>query len=460
MYRALSAPITCQIELTSACNNDCIHCYNHWRHCDQKPNDYMTDEMIDRTVQEMAKNNVFQVTLTGGEVFLRRSSLFRMIEKLISADISCAVNSNLTIFTRDDAKRLRDLGIGGILTSVCSFESHRHDEISRRRGSFEKTMRGIALAIEGGLTVAVSMVVTKLNIHDIKKTGLFLKELGVRQFFATKASPPLNAKDFNRFMISKAELMKVLDDLVDLRENANLDVGILECYPLCGYQKQSLYSFATGRRCSAGITTCTVSATGGIRPCSHSDEEFGNIESEGLQTAWNNMTVCRDGSRLPDTCRSCKLLPRCSGGCRVDAFYCTGKYDEMDPYAAPEEIPLVKLSKLDLPKTQQGQSFVINKNLKVRREPFGVLIADRNYAGTPAFITHDTFKLIEHLHNKPFTVTDVMNIVGLPIDSVTTFCGAMLRDRIFLAIEPTREEKMVMDNTKKTVPLWVPTGGK
>ena len=30
-YRELSAPISIQFEITGACNNNCVHCYNHWR---------------------------------------------------------------------------------------------------------------------------------------------------------------------------------------------------------------------------------------------------------------------------------------------------------------------------------------------------------------------------------------------------------------------------------------------
>ena len=434
MYRALSAPITCQVELTSACNNKCLHCYNHWRHGNETINTHMTRETIDYTILEMEKNGIFQVTLTGGEVFLRRKELFYMIEKLKAAKISCTINSNLTVFTEQDAQRLHSLGVTGILTSLCSFDSRRHDEITRHRGSFKKTMRGIAIALKAGITIAVSMVVTKSNVNDVRETGLFLKRSGVNQFFATKASPPLNAKNFEEFMISKEQLLIVMNDLSELRDSHGLTVGILECYPLCSYKDQSFYSFAAGRRCSAGITTCTISANGTIRPCSHSDEIFGTITAEGLQSTWEKMGACRDGSRLPAGCHSCKLLSRCSGGCRVDALYCTGKYAEMDPYATPDEVSSVKLAPPNFPQLGENDQFTINEGLKIRQEKFGVLVADVNHAGTPALITMDTLRLIRRLEGNIFNLTTVTDITKLPKFAALNLCSAMVKDSIFIKI--------------------------
>ncbi len=440
MYRVLSAPITCQVELTSACNNNCVYCYNYWRHSAQRHHDFMDEKTADRTVEELIENNIFHVTLTGGEVFLRRGQLFRMAEKLLTAGISCAVNSNLTLFSHEDAMKLRSLGIDGILTSVCSFERSRHDEISQRNGSFQRTLRGIGIAVEHGISVAVSMVVVKRNVGDVRQTGLFLKELGVNQFFATKASPPLNSRNFQELMVSREELKSVMDDLAFLRDEG-MEVGILECYPLCGYKQQSRYSFVAGRRCSAGITTCTIGATGGIRPCSHSDEEYGNIAVGGMKKAWEGMVVCRNGTRLPQACRSCKLLPRCSGGCRVDALYCTGKYDEQDPYADPAGVSLVELAELKMPDIKELQELSVNPCLKIRREKFGILIAEKNRAGTPALVTVGTFALIKQLESTRFTAAEMAKIANLSVRDAEMLCRAMLRDRIFLLVDTTRVAK-------------------
>lgn len=443
MYRTLRAPITCQIELTSACDNRCVHCYNHWRHGDELTNIHMSEEMLLAAISEIVKNDVFQVTLTGGETLLRKKILFAGVEALSRNQICCAVNSNLTTLTRDDANRMRELGLGGILTSVCSDEASRHDEITRRPGSFVKTLRGIQFAMSAGLTIAASMVVTTLNVGDVVRTGLLLKGMGVKQFFATKASPPLNARSFGEYMISKEDLNRVMESLVELRDSHGMDVGILECYPLCGYKNQARFSFAAGRRCSAGITTCTISAGGDIRPCSHSDETYGNIVPDGLANAWRSMSAWRDGSRVPQECRCCKLLSRCSGGCRVDAKYCSGRYDAMDPYASKDEIADVILSEDLAPALEPVQRMIVNPNLKSRVEEFGVLIADIERSGTPALVTPATHRLVHEFEGLCFTSEDVARATGLSAQNSLKLCRNLLRDRTFLFPKETNQERPV-----------------
>lgn len=105
LYNTLSAPITAQVELTTGCDNDCLYCYNHWRHDKEVPGANMHRDLLDIVLQELLDNNVFQVTFTGGEVLLRKKELFYGLEKLIQGGISCAVNSNLTLLTLEDAKK-------------------------------------------------------------------------------------------------------------------------------------------------------------------------------------------------------------------------------------------------------------------------------------------------------------------------------------------------------------------
>ena len=431
-YKTLSAPITCQIELTTGCNNDCLYCYNHWRHDKTIDGANMHDELLDLTLNQIIDARVFQVTFTGGETLLRKKQLFRGIDRLISADVSCAVNTNLTTLTDSDARELYRLGLRGILTSLCSHDRTRHDFISQRKGSFDDTLRGIKKAQDAGLFVAASMVITSLNAHDVLPAGLFLKELGVQQMFATKASPPVNALGFQHYMITHKDLMNTLEDLNVLRNEHGMNVGILECYPLCSYGDTSRFPFVADRRCSAGITTCTIGASGEIRPCSHSDISYGNISTEGLLGAWNAMEDQRDGSLLPPTCKECTLLASCSGGCRVDAFCYSGRYDTLDPYAQPQLVQSVITKQPTFAPINGRDHFRVNPQLHIRNESMGVLCADSSAMGTPALLTSDTYELVQQLEKDSFSVDDVTRITGLDITDANTLCGMLLHDKILL----------------------------
>ncbi len=442
LYRTLSAPITCQIELTSACNNNCIHCYNHWRHGENNIIYSLDKSKIDTILNEIIENKIFQVTFTGGETFLKRDLLFYGIEKLLKSDIGCSVNSNLTTFTKEDGRILYSLGLRGILTSLCSFDESTHDYIVQRKGAFNETLKGIKNAQKVGLNVACSMVITNLNVDHVINTGLFLKKIGVSMFYATKASPPVNDVAFNKHLISKENLLKVLNELHNLKENEKMDVGILECYPLCSYKNTSKFDFVASRRCSAGTTTCTIGAAGDIRPCSHSDEVYGNVFTGGLKKSWFAMEMYRDGSMLPKDCQNCKYLYKCSGGCRIDAKYHSGHYASLDPFADNKNINMISVIDAPLKPVYDTSVFEVNRNLKIRQEKFGVLVANQRNVGSPSLLTNDTYQFLLFMKDKKFTTEEITEQFNLPLDASKKICSLLTRDKILNHVLCKESDKM------------------
>lgn len=442
MYQKLSAPVSCQIEVTTACNLNCFHCYNYWRHGEHIHDVMMTEQILDAIVSQIVESKVFHTTFTGGEPLANRKILFRGIESLTQAGVVCDVNSNLTLITPTDAQRLVRAGIGGVLTSFASGREKLHDEIMQKKGAFLSVVKGIKIAQDSGLTVAASMVVTKLNVDSILETGEFLKSVGVKQFYVTKASPPINSTNFGQYLLSHEELIKLLDSVVVLRDEHKMDVGALECYPLCSYLDQTRYSFMSGRRCSAGVTTCSISARGDVRACSHDSTVYGNILSDGLSGAWDKMSDWRSGALLPQECRLCQLFPHCSGGCRVDAEYACGSKKSLDPYAMPEELSKVILRSKDneIPNLE-NRVFTVTSPLYSRKEDFCVLCANRAGIASPITLSPDTFEMLESFQHSRFTVEDIERYTELDTDSATQLCVALSRDGLITATPTEGGEK-------------------
>ena len=69
MIKQLVAPIYVQWEVTPLCNFKCIHCYNAWRRGVEK--EYTTNVDLYPVIKnEIIKNRIFLVTITGGEPLL------------------------------------------------------------------------------------------------------------------------------------------------------------------------------------------------------------------------------------------------------------------------------------------------------------------------------------------------------------------------------------------------------
>ena len=86
-YWNLSAPISVHVEVTEACNEKCRHCYNFSR-CDSYVPKTISIENLDYTIDELVKNNVMHVIITGGEPLLALDRTVYLAEKALNALIS------------------------------------------------------------------------------------------------------------------------------------------------------------------------------------------------------------------------------------------------------------------------------------------------------------------------------------------------------------------------------------
>lgn len=335
MYRRLKAPISVQIEMTERCNSSCLHCYNHWR--TEQASNWLSASDIGRITNELMTNEVFDVTITGGEPLLRPEETVLLARQLQEAKINFTMNSNLRLLTPALASRLQRSGLGSILTSFVSHDPERHAQITQNAGSYDQVIRGINVAKQQGFSLAANMVLSKINFGDLRQTARFLHSLGVQNFCATKMSPPADRRYVEHLLLSNEEITQSLEILTELERDLGINTDILECYPLCLVRDGKRFAKFFKRSCVAGVSACTIGSDGQVRPCSHASGGYGNILREPLSEIWYRMEDWRDGSYVPSKCTTCSHLSSCTGGCRIDA-YTKGDMKGLDPCARPEAL--------------------------------------------------------------------------------------------------------------------------
>jgi len=442
LYKTLSAPLDVQVELTTLCNEACIHCYNFWRGAKFKdtandfPDATLEKDKLLAIIDQLGKSQVFRVTFTGGEPFLFRQAVTEGVRSAKKAGLDCSLNSNLTTITKKDAESLEEAGLDSVLTSLHSFDEETHDTVTQRKGSFRRTLRGIKICQDAGLNVGVNMVVMKTNSRQVFETGRFVKDLGIKAFSATKAVPCLGRNNFSEIGINKDAFKRMFEDLLLLEKEFGLDVDTLMAYPLCALGDTKRFWKFAQHSCGAGTITCTIGADGSVRPCSFADENYGNIFSEPLSQAWLRMGDWRDGSRLPEKCVSeCKFFSLCSGGCRMEAKF-AGDRKGMDPLATDSsDVAYSSMVELDSASPDFWEKrLIIPPNLRLRREDFGGIIAPKGRQ--PVFIDNVAYEIINRLKNasSPFSLQAIEHDFNLSQTS-SDFFFALFTNGVFREVQ-------------------------
>src|ERR1700730_14989972 len=124
----LNIPLSVQLDLTYRCNERCVHCY-----LDHDDHGEMTTAEIKHLLDEMAEAGVFILTLSGGEIFLRKD-FFDILEYARDLTFCIKLKTNAVLIREAQAAQLRDLGVQSIQVSIYSHRPEVHDAITKVPG--------------------------------------------------------------------------------------------------------------------------------------------------------------------------------------------------------------------------------------------------------------------------------------------------------------------------------------
>jgi radical SAM protein with 4Fe4S-binding SPASM domain len=391
-------PTNCQFEITQNCNHKCDYCYNSFRGTPLKDK-----SNLKAIAKKIAENQIFSVLITGGEPFYVKNQLFDVAEIFAQENVDVSVNTNMTMTDREDLVRLKDAGLKSLLVSVMSYRKDEYERVSGKKDSFNRMLKGITDACDLGIHVAANMVVTQHNKNEVYKTGEFLnKHFGNITFCAT----PLMitpGKHSNDIAIDKEEYLSVLDKLLLLKEELTIKVDSL-CAPIhCIFDNFLKYKQFFNRSCVAGRTTFTVSSNGDIRPCSHSDEVYGNILKTSVDSAIEKMTKWQNNSLIPKECMKCFNSDHCRGGCRVSAKAFSQRLNGKHPYfQSPMDVSTMEYKKQDNNIYKSPKIFSLNTGiLKYREERQGFVTVYLN-PYSHAILNPFEFNLIKLIYGKKY----------------------------------------------------------
>jgi radical SAM protein with 4Fe4S-binding SPASM domain len=301
----LSVPLSVQLDLTYRCNEQCVHCY-----LDHHDHGEMTTAEIKHLLAEMAEAGVFILTLSGGEIFLRKD-FFEILECARALTFCIKLKTNAVLIREAQAARLRDLGVVSIQISIYSHRPEVHDAITKVPGSLRRSINAVRFLKAQGLKVVLANVLMTQNMQDYQSVRDLAAELGAEYTLDPTITPMM---DGDRTVLDLNAGESALHNL--FRDESLVGNAEEFCAPPPSRDEDSMESLP----CSAGHTACYVSPYGEFYPCVQFPLSCGNVRQQPFIDIWRNSEQLKEvrAIRLKDLsgCSQCthgSTCTRCPG---------------------------------------------------------------------------------------------------------------------------------------------------
>lgn len=299
---ARNIPLSVQLDLTYRCNERCVHCY-----LDHEDHGEMTTAEIKHLLDEMADAGVFILTLSGGEIFLRRD-FFEILEYArLERQFCVKLKTNAIMIHERQAARIRDIGVESIQISIYSHRPEVHDAITLVPGSLHRSLDAARFLKSQGLRVIFANVLMVQNLQDYQGVRALAEELGVECTLDPTITPMM---DGDRSVLELGVNHEALHQV--FRDRAL--VGDVEEF--CTIAAPADEDALSALPCSAGHTACYVSPYGDMFPCVQFPLPTGNVRNERFLDIWRHSDRMKEvrSIRLKDltTCTSCSHVGSCT----------------------------------------------------------------------------------------------------------------------------------------------------
>lgn len=269
----LGIPLSVQLDLTYRCNERCVHCY-----LDHDDHGEMTTPEIRSLLEQLAEAGVFFLTMSGGEILLRRD-FFDILEYARALLFCVKLKTNAILIRERQADRIRSLGVDSIQISIYSHRPEIHDAITKVPGSLKRSVDAIQFLRAQGLKVIIANVLMLQNIQDYPGVKALAADLGVAFTIDPTITPRMDGdRSILSLNINQDSLRKVFRD--------EALVGDVEEF--CAPPKQADEDDLDGLPCSAGHSACYVSPYGDVYPCVQFPLSSGNVRHTPFLDIWRH----------------------------------------------------------------------------------------------------------------------------------------------------------------------------
>jgi len=271
-----------QFELTSRCNERCIHCYIP----NGKKNTGfdMTFDRFKYILDQFVEMGGLHVTLSGGEALMNKD-IVKMLRYCREKDLEISLLTNLIALKDEQIPVLKEVNLSIIQVSLYSMDAEKHDMITTVKGSFEKTKAAIEKLHAADIPVQISCPIMKANRKGYDEVMKYAQSLRMKSQtdYIMMAQADLDTANLaNRISLEETE--EVIKDIIkydkdykelyqEVEPKSSNEVSDISDSPLCG----------------AGRNAICVTVNGDLYPCAGWQEfVVGNVYKQPLAEIWEN----------------------------------------------------------------------------------------------------------------------------------------------------------------------------
>jgi radical SAM protein with 4Fe4S-binding SPASM domain len=327
-------PIYAVWEITLRCDLACVHCGS--RAGRARPDEMTTAECLD-LVDQMADLGVREVTLIGGEAYLRDDWL-EIVRALRRRGLQASMTTGGRGLTRERAVAAAAAGLQSASVSLDGLEE-THDRLRGVRGSYRTALSALANLRAAGIRVSVNTQVNRLSMSELPAILDTVIAVGGQAWQVQLTAAMGRAADQPDLLPQPFDMLELFPVLAQLK--LRCDEAGVRMWPgnnigyFGPYESVLRGTMPRGHMasCGAGRTTLGIEADGAIKGCPSLQTDpwtGGNLRDASLRDIWERSAPLRyTRDRTVDDlwgyCRSCYYADTCRAGCTWTAFSLFGR---------------------------------------------------------------------------------------------------------------------------------------
>jgi radical SAM protein with 4Fe4S-binding SPASM domain len=327
-------PIYAVWEVTLQCDLACRHCGSRAGHA--RSDELSTAECLD-LVRQMAALGVMEVTLIGGEAYLREDWT-DIVRAVRAQGMSCTMTTGGRGITPEKARAAKEAGLESVSVSIDGNEA-THDRLRGVKGSYQSAFQAMDLMRAAGVKVSTNTQINRLTLPELPELLEALAAHGGHSWQLQMTVPMGRAADEPEVLFQPYEMLQVFPLLGQLKKRADeLKVRIWPGNNIGYFGPYESVLKGTMPRghmasCGAGRSTLGIEADGAIKGCPSLPTEAwtgGNIRDASLKDIWERSaplryTRDRTVEDLWGYCRTCYYADECRAGCTWTSFVFFGR---------------------------------------------------------------------------------------------------------------------------------------